>query len=451
MGPIDYTIDVQSPFQAALQGYQGGAAIRNDQQQQALLAQQQALAAQQRADLSALIGNPNAGARDYAAMTLKYPGLREQFKQSWDTISADQRKGQLDQASQAYAALSSGRPDIAEQLFRDRAAAMRNSGAPEQDIKAQETWADLIKASPEQARHIGGLMLSSVMDPEKFASTYATLGDQGRASDKAPADVAKAEADAKKAGADASTALEKNVWDIANVKSQINERAARLGLDRDKLTTDTQLKLTELQQKFGELPESVAKEVNSATVDAISADQTATKAEDLANRFEKLGGGYGGFGTAAEAWAKLTGNQDALTRARGDYERLKNSEAVRNLPPGSASDADVKMALAGFPPETADSREIAQYLRGVAKINRLNGIMANAKSEWFGAVRSLGKAKSDIEIDGVKVPAGTTFKQFSDSYVPRKAGERTSAATIANSPYAEFANPVSNQPQPAAQ
>ena len=53
---------------------------------------------------------------------------------------------------------------------------MSNSGAPEPEVKAQEMWADMIKASPEQARHIGGLMLSSVMEPEKFAETFGKLG-----------------------------------------------------------------------------------------------------------------------------------------------------------------------------------------------------------------------------------------------------------------------------------
>ena len=35
MGPIDYSTQVANPFMQALQGYQGGAAIRDDQAQQA--------------------------------------------------------------------------------------------------------------------------------------------------------------------------------------------------------------------------------------------------------------------------------------------------------------------------------------------------------------------------------------------------------------------------------
>lgn len=457
MGPIDYTQDVQTPFQAALQGYQGGAAIRNDQQQQTQLAQQQAAAQQQRIDLSNLVNNPNAGAKDYAAMTLKYPAMREQFKQSWDTLSADQRSGKLDFASRAYSALSTGRPDIAEQLLRDRAASMKASGAPQQEIDAEEMWANLIKESPDQARHIGGLMLSSVMDPEKFSSTFSTLGDQGRAAEQAPAALAAKEAEAKVKGAEATTALEKNVWDIANVKSQVNERASRLGLDRDKLTTDTQLKLTELQQKFGELPEYVAKQVNEAATDAISADQSAKKMLDLAAQLEKEGGGYGAASSAGEWIKRVTGNQGEMSRLRSEYNRMVTPSAMaayKQVASGSTSDKDIETAMIGVPKDTADAGLMAAYLRGVAKLQQYDATMANAKSEWLGAVKHLGKAKTDVEIDGVKVPKDTTFKNFSDAYMKRKVAERTSAETIAKSPYAQFANPppqANNTPEPAAQ
>lgn len=458
MGPIDYTQDVQTPFQAALQGYGAGAQIRNDQQQQAMLAQQQAAAQQQRIDLTNLVNNPNAGAKDYAAMTLKYPAMREQFKQSWDTLSADQRSGKLDFASRAYAALSSGRPDIAEQLMRDRAASMKTSGAPQPEVDAQEMWANLIKESPEQARHIGGLFLSSVMDPDKFSTTFGQLGTEQRAADVAPIDLQTKTAEAKIKGADATTALEKNVWDIANVKSQVNERAARLGLDRDKLTTDTQLKLTELQQKFGELPEYVAKAVNEAATDAIAADQSAKKMTDLAGQIDAAASTMGtNWKGSLDEWAKRNvpfASQNELTRIRAEYNRIVTPAAMaayKQVASGSTSDKDIETAMVGVPKDTDSPELMARFLRGAAKLQAYGAVMANAKSEWFGAVRSLGKAKGDIEIDGVKVPAGTTFKNFSDDYVKRKVAERTSAETIAKSPYAQFAQPVQPmQAQPGA-
>ncbi len=222
----DYTIDVQAPFMAALQGYQGGAMIRDDQaaQQQAILQQQQQAA--MRADIASIANNPNASARDFANLTLKYPALKDQFKQSWDMIGSDQQAGRQQLLTQAYAALSSNRPDIAESLLRDRAQAMRNSGAPEQEAAAQDMWADLIKQSPQQAKYIGGLMLSSVLGPEKFAETFAKLGEEGRANDKAPAELLEANSKAASAATAAKFAESKAVMDLKLSQSQIEKMAA---------------------------------------------------------------------------------------------------------------------------------------------------------------------------------------------------------------------------------
>jgi hypothetical protein len=268
MQPIDYSIDVQTPFQSALQGYQAGAAIRDDQlqqQQRAALALRQE---QMQRDLAALEVNPNAGARAYAAFTLKYPELTNQFKQAWEMSSEEQRKGALDLTTRAYAALSTGRPDVAEQLMRDRAAAMRNSGAPEEEAAAQEMWANLIKESPDHARHFGSLMLASVMG-DKFADTFGKLGDQGRAADKAPAELSKAQADAAAAASDAETKrvqakyadsqavldLQKKGWDIKKIESDIdvNRQNARIAAINAAISREgNDLKREELRLKLEE-------------------------------------------------------------------------------------------------------------------------------------------------------------------------------------------------------
>lgn len=297
MDPINYSVDVQTPFQAALQGYQAGAAIRNDQAQQQQ--QQQALALQQQMqrDVAAVANNQNAGARDYAALTLKYPALKDQFKQSWDMVGKDQQGAKLDLMTRAYSALSTGRPDIAEQLMRDRAAAMRNSGAPEQDVKAQEMWADLIKTSPEQARHIGGLMLSSVMEPDKFASTFSTLGDQGRAADQAPADLAKKQADAAKAGIDAKYAeqgavldLQKKGWDIRAIQEDIGfkREANRIALMNAQASREgNALKREELQLKVQEARTALDDKIRAKVADT---EASATSIDNSLNTIERIKG-----------------------------------------------------------------------------------------------------------------------------------------------------------------
>lgn len=289
MGPIDYSSQVQDPFQAAAQGYQFGAVVRNDQQQQQLLAQQQAQAQQQKADLAALLANPNAGPREYAAMTVKYPALREQFKQASDMLSGEQQKGELNFMTKTYAAVLAGRNDIAEQQIRDRAAAMRASGADDNSVKSTELWADLIKTSPEQARHLGGLMLAGVMGPEKFAETFGKLGTEQRAAEQAPGALRKVNADASAAEADAATKavtakfaepqalkdLELKGWNVENIKSEIGYRkeanriaAMQVALAQKKDAREAkelELKIQEAQTKLNDAARAKVADVESAT------------------------------------------------------------------------------------------------------------------------------------------------------------------------------------------
>jgi hypothetical protein len=445
MGPIDYTQEVQTPFQSTLQGYAGAAQVRNDQQQQAAMLAQQAAAQRQQQLLTSLASNPKATADDYASVMTQIPSLSEHLGRAWSAKNTAQQQAQASDLLQWGSALKQGRPDVVVDMLNRRADAMEASGGQTPESKALRIHAQTVEAHPEFALGQIQAMLSANPNGKDAANTLAAFGTEKRAEDVAPVDLETKRAEAKIKGADATTALEKNVWDIANVKSQIGDRSSRLGLDRDKLTTDTQLKLTELQQKFGELPEFVAKDVNAAATEAMAAEQSAKKMVDLADRLEKEGGGFGALSTAGEWIKRATGNQNEMTRMRAEYNRMVTPSAMaayKQVASGSTSDKDIETAMTGVPKDTADAATMAAYLRGVAKLQAYDAVLNNAKSEWLGAVRNLGKSKGDIEIDGVKVPAGTTFKNFSDSYLKRKAGERTSAETIAKSPYAQFAQPV---------
>lgn len=251
--PINYRTDVQDPFQAALAGYQGGAAIRDDQMQQQML--QAKLAEQERArlaqiqmqqELAALSSNPTAGARDYAAFTLRYPALKDQLKQSWEMVGKDRQAGVQDMMTRAYSALSVGKPDIAEQIMRDRAAAMRNSGN-EAGAKPHEMWADMIKENPGQAKHLGALMLSSI-DPEKFATNFATLGAEGRAADEAPAKLAEANAKATTATEEARIAAPKADATLAEAQAKAQAAVVGAKFAESKAVADLKLNAAQIEK-----------------------------------------------------------------------------------------------------------------------------------------------------------------------------------------------------------
>lgn len=294
VSPIDYSIEVQTPFQAALQGYQAGAAIRDDQAKQQQMQAAQLAQQQMQQDLGALSAKKDASGADYAALMTKYPQLSEQLGRSWSALSQAQQQSKLDQGTRAYAAIQAGRTDIAEQLFRDQAAAARNSGA-EEAAKQAETMADLIKLNPESARTSMALSLASYMGPEKFASTFATLGQEGRATDQAPAELAKKQADATKAGIDAKYAeqgavleLQKKGWDIKAIQEDIGfkREANRIAaMNAATAREGNALKREELSLKVQEARNALDDKIRAKVADT---EASAASIDNSLNTIERL-------------------------------------------------------------------------------------------------------------------------------------------------------------------
>jgi hypothetical protein len=394
--PINYQLNVQSPFEAALSGFKIGATIADvatQRQQQEIQRQQQEEELKRRQALNtsvqALITNPNPTARDFTNVAMLLPkNEADSMRANWETLSKDRQENELRFGGQVMSAFSSNQPQIGIQLLRERATAERNAGR-EGQAKAYETWAQMAEVSPQSAQKTIGIMLAGVPGGDKvLTSSIQAL--------KAPAEIRAGEAGATKeelitANTPTRLALEntQTAANIRNLDSQIADRAGRLvldrdrlKLDRDKLQSDVELKLFELNQKGTQLDGSATKIVNDSAVAAVGSEQAAGRMLDLASRLEQQGGGYG-TASGINAWIRnATGNQDAWTQTRQEYVRLRNTQAIKSLPPGPATDRDIELALKGFPPENADAKTVASFLRGMAKMAQYEAVAESAKAEW---------------------------------------------------------------------
>jgi hypothetical protein len=426
--PINYQLNVQSPFEAALSGFKIGATIADisaqRQAQEADLQRRQALQTQ----VQALIQNTNPTARDFTNVAMLLPKAEaDSMRANWETLSRDRQENELRFGGQVMSAFSSNQPQIGIQLLRERATAERNAGR-EPQAKAYETWAQMAEVSPQSAQKTIGIMLAGVPGGDKvLTSSIQAL--------KAPAEIRAGEAGATKeelitANTPTRLALEntQTAANIRNLDSQIADRAGRLvldqnrlKLDRDKLQSDVELRLFELNQKGGQLDASATKIVNDSAVAAVGSEQAAGRMLDLASRLEQQGGGYGTFSGINSWFRNATGNQDAWTQTRQEYVRLRNTQAIKSLPPGPATDRDIELALKGFPAENADAKTVASFLRGMAKMSQYEAVAESAKSEWVNSVGSLGRATRDIEIGGVQVPRGTTYVDFARQFMDQRA------------------------------
>lgn len=440
--PFSYLLDNSNPYENFLGGIPKGMQLMADYektQAERQLAEQKRLAEQQkRADMQAFATLQNPTAKDYTAIMNQYPELSEQYKRSWDILDKDQKQKTLSSSSQVYAALSANQPLVAQQLLEQQAAASLNSGDVETS-KHLDALAQIVQQDPSLAQKQIGMFMSAT-SPDQFATMTKTLGEEQRSNQLQPYEIAQKQAQTGLTQAQTNLAGAQTVkttaegqqaqyeaqntpikLQLANqlgqaqidkLYSDIDNQAQRLNLDRDRLTSDVELKLSELQQTGSKLSDGAQKIVNDSIIASSSASSSASSLNDLASRLDQAGGGYGAFSRASEWLKNATGNQGAMTSLRQEYTRMRNSEAMKMLPPGPATDKDIELVMQGFPKDTADSREIASFLRGMAKINQRTAVMEEAKAEWANMNGSMGSNKRDIEVLGVRVPQGTTFNNF---------------------------------------
>lgn len=233
-GPFDYVTPNASvnPFASSLQGFGLGQQLAQQQQNQQLQAQQiqsqLGLQRQYQQDSAALLNNPNAGARDFAAFQLKYPQFKEATKGAFDALSADQQANKVGTAARVYSALNSGRADLATSILDDQIKALENSNADPREINALKGNRQLIETLPiDQARNAAGMFLSTIADPKQFASIAGQLGKENREQEQAPSE------------------LRNKQLTGQNLESQISTRAADLEIRRN----ETQIKALEAQLK----------------------------------------------------------------------------------------------------------------------------------------------------------------------------------------------------------
>jgi hypothetical protein len=227
-----------------------------------------------------------------------------------------------------------------------------------------------------------------------------------------------AQVKAKYAEPTAIAGLNKTNWDIKNLNSQIRDRSEKLSIDRKLMEATVADKLSSIQARLTDIPEGARKLINESSTLAASSKQAATQYNDLANRIQSAEGGKGALTTATEWFAKSLGQQDAWSQIRNEYTRIRNSVAIKALPPGPATDKDIELALKGIPPENSNSTTLASFLRGTAKLQDIDSSINNAKTDWLSQNNGLlTRAKGTFIAGDYATKPGETFNDFAQRIV----------------------------------
>jgi hypothetical protein len=402
--PPNYLANMPNPQQSFVQGLQLGQGVLGIQQEQ----QSQE---QMRQALGELAANPTT--ENITRAMIQFPSLADKLKEPLKSVTETERTGRISSVMPIYSALASGNPDIARDRLLEMATAAENSGR-EGEARRFRTLADTARINPGMAMlEIGGVLAAN-MGPDKFFDTFKGFSTL-------PSTVQRERAEASRTTTQAIFEPQSQQAALAKIYGDLDNATQRLGLDAEKARTDAALKYEELRARGGNLSADGEKRLNDAVVAATVGGQQADRMSALASTIEQKIRASGIQARGQELWNQVFGSQDEVSLIRREYLRLRNSEIVRGLPPGVASDRDIQIFTQGFLDENTSPDTLAAGLRGMAKIARLEAETKAMEGEWIGSFGRLQNATRGVQIMGIDVRPGTSFRDFAKAFAESRA------------------------------
>ena len=175
---------------------------------------------------------------------------------------------------------------------------------------------------------------------------------------------------------------------------------------RDQRLRERQLQLQEQSEarQTNKLSSGLEKALLDSQDQTVKSQQKSNKFDVLANDYERLKIEGGLKSTMTESLKAVLGSQDAVSEFKRQVNEVRMSEAMKMLPPGAASDADIKLVLSSQPKENASPEQIASYLRGAAKVSRFEAGFHQFKADFISN-RSTGKGLNQAWRSKINSPA----------------------------------------------
>lgn len=206
-----------------------------------------------------------------------------------------------------------------------------------------------------------------------------------------------------------SKGVDTEIVDVGDKKVLINSvtgetlREYPLGMDPDK-AGQPKIRYANTEQMMNEAANKSVK----YSSDSKGAGRLASQIE---NNLEEYSAGWLGIGE--EAINKVFGSQDDISSLRAQYLEFRNTEVLNALPPGVATDQDVKLFSQGFPTESWNPEQIASWLRGREKSLLWASRMEEFKGDYISNHGNLASQEGVSYLDAWENHAKS---QWSDAY-----------------------------------
>ncbi|EPO2135676.1 phage DNA ejection protein [Escherichia coli] len=211
-----------------------------------------------------------------------------------------------------------------------------------------------------------------------------------------------------------------------------NIAAQRLALDQQEFGFKMQQAQEKAQQLISEAPKlsvNMEKGIETAVNNATASSNSANSMSALAQQFRAEKPTTGLFGNAQNMFAKLTGSDTTLRDLRIRQNALVNSQVIKFLPPGPATDKDVEIVRRGAPTDMDNPETVARWLDAMANLERRNAQFNEFKAEWMSANGNPGQSRNGGQILGLDVKKGESL----GSAVKRYMSMNTDAAPAQDS------------------
>lgn len=211
-----------------------------------------------------------------------------------------------------------------------------------------------------------------------------------------------------------------------------NIAAQRLALDQQEFGFKMQQAQEKAQQLISESPKlsvNMEKGIETAVNNATASSNSANSMSALAQQFRAEKPTTGLFGNAQNMFAKLTGSDTTLRDLRIRQNALVNSQVLKFLPPGPATDKDVEIVRQGAPTDMDNPETVARWLDAMANLERRNAQFNEFKAEWMSANGNPGQSRNGGQILGLDVKKGESL----GSAVKRYMSLNTDAAPAQDS------------------
>lgn len=381
---------------------------------------QQNEAAQKLSDFQKAFGQAYAaGDRDaLRQLAATNPDQIETIRQGMGFVDADRNQAMGDMSARLNIAAAQGPEAVMRELTTHQNTLQQIGVSPEQ---AWQTY----QQSPEGFTQLTDLIGMHAVGPEKYFDIQDKL--TGREIDRGRL----AETIRSNQAGEALQARGQNL-SYQSAMTGHNIAAQRLALDQQEFGFKMQQAQEKAQQLISEAPKlsvNMEKGIETAVNNATASSNSANSMSALAQQFRAEKPTTGLFGNAQNMFAKLTGSDTTLRDLRIRQNALVNSQVLKFLPPGPATDKDVEIVRQGAPTDMDNPETVARWLDAMANLERRNAQFNEFKAEWMSANGNPGQSRNGGQILGLDVKKGESL----GSAVKRYMSMNTDAAPAQDS------------------